>query len=66
MLVGGVNSEKGEVGCEEREGFSGKNVEEVSCHTKGSGQKRGGTLAWNSRERTTLFMVRIMCSALSF
>jgi hypothetical protein len=39
MLVGGVNSEKGEVGCGEREGFRGKNVEEVSCHTEGSGPK---------------------------
>jgi hypothetical protein len=38
MLVGGVNSEKGEVGCGEREGFTGKNVEEVSFHT-GSGPK---------------------------
>jgi len=33
---------------------------------RAAAQKWGGTRAWNSKERTTLFVVRMMRSALPF
>jgi hypothetical protein len=44
MLIRGRDTKKSEVGGREGEGFSGKNVEKVRCHSEGSSPKKGGTL----------------------